>query len=54
MRLTLTKALMLALFASLLPGCERTATDAEEAASRGEASEGSTDERKAPAPPGGY
>jgi hypothetical protein len=70
MRLTLSKALMLALFAGVLPACDRTATDAEEAASRGatsgktstsgetpyggatgQASEGSTDERKAPARP---
>ena len=35
MRLTLSKALALALVAWLLPGCERTATDAEEAASKG-------------------
>ena len=55
---------MLALFAGILPACDRTATDAEEAASRGatsgqtpsggatgQASEGSTDERKAPARP---
>jgi hypothetical protein len=64
MRLTLSKALMLALFAGILPACDRTATDAEEAASRGatsgqtpsggatgQASEGSTDDRKAPARP---
>ena len=64
MRLTFGKALMLALLASVLPGCDRTATDAEEAASRGstsgqtpaggatgQASEGSTDDRKAPARP---
>jgi hypothetical protein len=64
MRLTLSKALMLALFAGVLPACDRTATDAEEAASRGstsgqtpsggatgQASEGSTDDRKAPARP---
>ena len=38
MRLTLSKALALALVAWLLPGCERTATDAEEAASKGSTS----------------
>ena len=38
MRLTLSKALMLALFAGILPACDRTATDAEEAASRGSTS----------------
>jgi hypothetical protein len=54
MRLTLGKALMLALFASLLPGCDRTATDGEEAASAGQTSEGSADERNTPTrPPGG-
>jgi hypothetical protein len=31
MRLTLSKALMLALFANLLPGCERTYADRKEA-----------------------
>jgi hypothetical protein len=64
MRLNLTTALLLALVSSLIPGCERTATDAEEAASKGgtsgqtpyggatgQASEGSTDDRKAPARP---
>ena len=35
MRLTLSKALALALVAFVLPGCNRTATDAEEAASKG-------------------
>jgi hypothetical protein len=35
MRLTVGTALTLALLASLLPGCERTATDREEAASKG-------------------
>jgi len=35
MRLTLSTALVLALFANLLPGCSRTATDREEAASKG-------------------
>jgi hypothetical protein len=38
MRLTLFAALAFALFGSVLPGCERTATDAEEAASKGETS----------------
>jgi hypothetical protein len=64
MRLTVFTALTLALLSSVLPGCERTATDAEEAASKGgtagqtpyggatgQASEGSTDDRKAPARP---
>jgi hypothetical protein len=51
MRLTLSKALALALVAWLLPGCDRTATDAEEAASKGGTakqtpSEGSTNDRK--------
>jgi hypothetical protein len=32
MRLTLSKALMLALIANLLPGCERTYADRQEAA----------------------
>lgn len=35
MRLTLGKALTFALLAALLPGCDRTATDREEAASKG-------------------
>ena len=35
MRLTLSKALALALVAFALPACNRTATDAEEAASKG-------------------
>jgi hypothetical protein len=64
MRLTLTRAVALASIAALLPGCERTATDAQEAASKGgtsgqtpyggasgQASEGSTNDRKAPARP---
>jgi hypothetical protein len=64
MRLTLFRALTLALISGVLPGCDRTATDAEEAASKGgtsgqtpyggatgQASEGSTDDRKAPARP---
>ena len=59
---------LLACAAALAAGCDRTATDAEEAASRGaskggtsgqtpyggatgQASEGSTDDRKAPARP---
>lgn len=59
MRLTVTTALALALFANLLPGCDRTATDAEEAAAKGrtsgqtpsgaatgQASEGSDSDRK--------
>jgi hypothetical protein len=59
MRLTLFTALSLALLSSVLPGCDRTATDAEEAASKGatsgqtpyggatgQASEGSTNQRK--------
>ena len=40
MRLTLCKALAFALLAVMLPGCDRTATDAEEAASKGATSEG--------------
>ena len=32
MRLTLSKALMLALFANLIPGCERIYADRQEAA----------------------
>lgn len=66
MRLSLPAALALALIANLLPGCDRTATDAEEAgsaarggtsgqtpngAATGQASEGSTNDRKAPARP---
>ena len=68
MRLNLLTALSLALLTSILPGCERTATDAEEAASKGgtvgptagqtpqgaatgQASEGSTNDRAAPARP---
>jgi hypothetical protein len=64
MRLTLFRALSLALLSSVLPGCDRTATDAEEAASKGgtsgqtpyggasgQANEGSTNDRKAPARP---
>jgi hypothetical protein len=56
--------LTLALLSGVLPGCDRTATDAEEAASKGgtsgqtpyggatgQGSEGSTNERKAPARP---
>ena len=64
MRLNLLTALSLALLTSMIPGCDRTATDAEEAASKGgtsgqtpnagvtgQASEGSTNDRKAPARP---
>jgi hypothetical protein len=64
MRLNLLTALSLAVLTSLTPGCNRTATDAEEAASKGgtagqtppggvsgQASEGSTNDRKAPARP---
>jgi hypothetical protein len=35
MRLNLLTALSLALLTSMIPGCNRTATDAEEAASKG-------------------
>jgi hypothetical protein len=35
MRLTLMRAVALASVAVLIPGCDRTATDAEEAASKG-------------------
>jgi hypothetical protein len=42
MRLTLTKALALALLANLLPGCERIASDREEAASKGSTAAGAT------------
>lgn len=61
MRLNLPTALVLALLSSFLPGCERTANDREEAASKGavsgstaaggatgQASEGSTDEPARP------
>jgi hypothetical protein len=55
MRLNLLTALSLALLTSMIPGCNRTATDAEEAASKGgttgQASEGSSNDRKAPARP---
>jgi hypothetical protein len=64
MRLILSSALVLALLTSILPGCERTATDREELASKGgtagqtpyggatgQASEGSTNDRSAPARP---
>jgi len=64
MRLTLSKALMLALLAGVLPACDRGATDATGSATSGQtpaggatgqASEGSTDDRKAPArPSSGY
>lgn len=43
MRLNLSTAiLLLALLATLLPGCERTATDREEAASKAGAATGGT------------
>jgi hypothetical protein len=45
MRLNLLTALSLALLTSMIPGCNRTATDAEEAAGKGRTS-GQT-------PPGG-
>ena len=53
MRLSLPAALALALIANLLPGCDRTATDAEEGtAARGGTSGGQTpDDRKTPAQP---
>jgi hypothetical protein len=64
MRLNLFTALSLALLTSMIPGCNRTATDAEESASKGgtggqtprggvtgQASEGSTNDRNAPARP---
>ena len=64
MRLTVGTALALALVMNLLPGCDRVATDREEAASKGgtagqtpaggatgQASEGSANDRKEPARP---
>lgn len=61
MRLTVGTALALAFLVNLLPGCDRVATDREEAASKrgtagqtparaatGQASEGSTNDRNAP------
>jgi hypothetical protein len=61
MRLTFTKALLLALVASVLPACDRGATDQKGSGptagqtpaggATGQASEGSTDDRKAPARP---
>ncbi|HEU0258843.1 MAG TPA: hypothetical protein VFR57_05435 [Burkholderiales bacterium] len=65
MKPTLFNALIVALFASLLPACERVATDREEAAASkggtagqtpargatGQASEGSANDRNAPARP---
>jgi hypothetical protein len=64
MRLTVGTALALAILANLLPGCDRVATDREEALSKrgtagqapargapGPASEGSTNDRNAPARP---
>jgi hypothetical protein len=49
MRLTVGRALTLALLAALLPGCERTATDQEEAASKGQTA--ASNDRSAPARP---
>jgi hypothetical protein len=64
MRLTVFTALALALAGGVLPGCNKTATENQESAGRGsssgqsaggaatgQASEGSTDDRKAPARP---
>jgi hypothetical protein len=65
MRLTVFTALTLALVGGLLPGCSKTASDKQESSGRaspssgqsaagaatGQASEGSTDDRKAPARP---
>lgn len=62
MRLTLGKALVLALLANLLPGCDRatdrgpsgagdTSGQTPGGAATGQASEGSTNDRKAPARP---
>ncbi len=64
MRLTVSTALALALLANLLPGCDRVATDREEAATKGgtsgqspsgaatgQASEGSANDSQAPARP---
>lgn len=63
MRLTVFSALALALVSGLVPGCNRTATDQQDSsrggssgqspagAATGQASEGSTDDRKAPARP---
>jgi hypothetical protein len=64
MKLTLGTALALALLSSMLPACDRVATDREEAASKGgtsgqtaaggatgQASDGSANDRKAPARP---
>lgn len=64
MKSTFCRLLIVALFASVLPGCDRVATDREEAAHKGgtagqtparaatgQASEGSTNDRKAPARP---
>jgi hypothetical protein len=42
MRLTLSKALMLALLANLLPGCERSYADREEASRGATAAGGAT------------
>jgi hypothetical protein len=64
MRLTLSKALLLATLASVLPGCDRggpadtqkpTSGQTPAGGATGQASEGSTDDRKAPArPSSGY
>lgn len=60
MRLTVGRALTLALIAVFLPGCDRTATDREEAASKGQTpaggatgqtSEGSANDPAVPARP---
>ena len=49
MRLTLSKALMLALIANLILGCERSYADREEAAANSSAAAGGS---AAPAEPG--
>ena len=62
MRLTLSTARAFALLTSLLPGCNRSATNGQDAArgssgqtpqggATGQASEGSKDDRNAPARP---
>ena len=64
MKSNLCRALIVALFAGVLPGCDRVATDREEAATKGgtvgqtparaatgQASDGSTNDRNAPARP---
>jgi len=50
MRLSLPGALFLALLANLLPGCDRTATDAEESAAARGGTSPANDDRKAAAP----